>query len=546
MATTSTRIEIFANGLRDTAGAVVPSGKVRFYNPGTLVQQTVYSDATCATSYPQPITLSAAGQATIYTLEAVRCIAKDSAETTTFYDDVINLSRADSVYMTVPGVNNGAETTVEAAFANVVTGLGADFQYRWMASATATARPYSTAIGERAVSVKDFGALGDDTQDDTAEIQNAINSGAGWIYFPSGTYRISAALTMPLGPSPKFYGSGRGKSIIKNMGTTTDVFDLTTSGGTTDYRIGIQDLSITASTSSTGRAIYVPAAGTVGVYVHRVTVSGHATGIYAGGDKPDVRFCDVTYTGTGAGNYGIYVGSQGMAENCKVTGPGTGGSDTGILISGLAKADTCTVITARIGYSLGTGAGTMRSLSTNCYASGCNTGYSIPAAADVLTLIACNGATNTTDIAYGAGCLNVTLVGCPFATHSGTPFFRDPSPRMGSTSTTSASASVTWTPDLANGAYIQRFTGSYAAAAQNVTVASPTLLASVPEGQLIFYQLAKTGANVINLTWDAVYIDADSSALTWANVSSGSEITFIFRKSGASLMRLMIGNHVTM
>lgn len=41
------------------------------------------------------------------------------------------------------------------------------------------------------VSVMDFGATGDGVTDDTVAIQSALNSGAGIVYFPNGTYLIS-------------------------------------------------------------------------------------------------------------------------------------------------------------------------------------------------------------------------------------------------------------------------------------------------------------------------------------------------------------------
>jgi len=57
-------------------------------------------------------------------------------------------------------------------------------------------------------SVRDFGAVGDGTTDDTAAIQAALNQGAGkMIYFPAGTYRTTAPL---------------GLSGIANMGLVGD------------------------------------------------------------------------------------------------------------------------------------------------------------------------------------------------------------------------------------------------------------------------------------------------------------------------------------
>ena len=44
-------------------------------------------------------------------------------------------------------------------------------------------------------SVKDFGAVGDGTTDDTTAVRTALNSG-GTIYFPSGRYRITSSLNI--------------------------------------------------------------------------------------------------------------------------------------------------------------------------------------------------------------------------------------------------------------------------------------------------------------------------------------------------------------
>ncbi len=44
--------------------------------------------------------------------------------------------------------------------------------------------------------VKNYGALGDGTTDDTSAINAAISSGAGVVYFPDGTYVISAPLVL--------------------------------------------------------------------------------------------------------------------------------------------------------------------------------------------------------------------------------------------------------------------------------------------------------------------------------------------------------------
>jgi hypothetical protein len=58
------------------------------------------------------------------------------------------------------------------------------------------------------VSVKDFGAKGDGTTDDTTAIQAALTAGAGnKIIFPTGTYKVTATLTVSTGTSIEFNGN---------------------------------------------------------------------------------------------------------------------------------------------------------------------------------------------------------------------------------------------------------------------------------------------------------------------------------------------------
>jgi hypothetical protein len=60
------------------------------------------------------------------------------------------------------------------------------------------------------VSVKDFGAVGDNVADDTAAIQAAINSNVSGlsVYFPHGRYRITSTIIVPTNKSLKMYGDG--------------------------------------------------------------------------------------------------------------------------------------------------------------------------------------------------------------------------------------------------------------------------------------------------------------------------------------------------
>jgi hypothetical protein len=71
---------------------------------------------------------------------------------------------------------------------------------------------------QESVSVKDFGAVGDGTTDDTAAIQAAINTGAS-VFIPAGTYKITSTLTFPNTVSV-LRGAGLESSIISCNGVS--------------------------------------------------------------------------------------------------------------------------------------------------------------------------------------------------------------------------------------------------------------------------------------------------------------------------------------
>lgn len=86
-------------------------------------------------------------------------------------------------------------------------------------------------------SVRDFGAKGDGIADDTTPINNAL-TGGGDVYFPTGTYRVSAALRV--NTKTTLRGAGRGQSIIRmtksGEGSTIDV----TSSNVMIYALSIE------------------------------------------------------------------------------------------------------------------------------------------------------------------------------------------------------------------------------------------------------------------------------------------------------------------
>ena len=85
-------------------------------------------------------------------------------------------------------------------------------------SGTGTVQTTTQAKLRQTVSVKDFGAAGNGSADDTAEIQAALTAASGTsnVYLPAGTYIVSATIFIP--SNTYFFGDGK-SSVIKMVGT---------------------------------------------------------------------------------------------------------------------------------------------------------------------------------------------------------------------------------------------------------------------------------------------------------------------------------------
>jgi Pectate lyase superfamily protein len=96
--------------------------------------------------------------------------------------------------------------------------------------------------------VKDFGAKGDFTTDDTGAIEAALaaarNNGGGIVYLPRGQYKICGELIMPAKTILK--GESRESVELLVPWITTDDFDAVIAG---DGDFGVEDMAITALTA---------------------------------------------------------------------------------------------------------------------------------------------------------------------------------------------------------------------------------------------------------------------------------------------------------
>ena len=136
----------------------------------------------------------------------------------------------------------------------------------YLGDSTPVTTSQSRTLGQRLdeyVSVKDFGATGDDSTADVTAIQNAIDEiytdtdkddtrARRVLFFPAGTYRINAALKIP--PYAHLVGEGPDKTIITNSGNNAVMVtmddegnvgaNIGNSGATTPTQIQISNMTI--------------------------------------------------------------------------------------------------------------------------------------------------------------------------------------------------------------------------------------------------------------------------------------------------------------
>lgn len=290
-------------------GVILSGGKIFTYASGTTTNQATYTNASGGTAHTNPIILDSAGRVPsgeIWLTDglAYKFTIKDSndvligtydnviginsnfvnftneqeIQTATASQTVFNLTTmqyqpgTNSLSVFVDGVNQygpGAQYAYLETDSDTVTfttGLhvGAEVKFTTSnlnSSAGSDAFNVSytppfvgsaaTNVGDKlaqTVSVIDFGAVGDGAADDTTAIQAAYASGAGAIYFPTGTYNLNAAIAVPVGVLT--YGDGYQKSKIRcrndlasrvffTLDSNTEIRDVMIFGATTAVGTGV-------------------------------------------------------------------------------------------------------------------------------------------------------------------------------------------------------------------------------------------------------------------------------------------------------------------
>lgn len=244
----------------NNAGVPLAGGLIYTYGAGGTTPQATYTTIAGTIAHGNPIVLDAAGRVPaggeIWLTNSLsyKFVLKDSAGVT---------------IQTLDNISSGVDG------ASLASSNGASLVGFIQSATGAVARTVQSKLRET-VSVKDFGAVGDGMTDDTVAIQAAINAKAatgGEIFFPSGTYKITASLTWyntvnANKPGISFVGEGRDSTILKSYIVNGPLLDIR---GTKSFASGG-----TGSTFFNGGGIY-------GIKFDGTNSTGTSDGIYVQG-----------------------------------------------------------------------------------------------------------------------------------------------------------------------------------------------------------------------------------------------------------------------
>jgi hypothetical protein len=161
----------------DANGVPLSGGKLYSYAAGTTTPLATYTSSSGGTANTNPIILDSRGEANVW-FNAVTYKLKLTSST-------------DVEIWTVDNLNGPDQATLTSILASLSASSGSSLIGYTQGGSGAVARTVQAKLRE-SVSVKDFGAVGNGSTNDTAAIQAAINSGST-VYFPDGTYLVSTA-----------------------------------------------------------------------------------------------------------------------------------------------------------------------------------------------------------------------------------------------------------------------------------------------------------------------------------------------------------------
>ena len=201
-------------------GAPLSGGKLYTYAAGTTTPLAAYTSISGGTAHANPIVLDSAG----------RVSSEVWLTSTASYKFTLTTSTDVSIWTkdNISGISAAADLAV--FIASLAASSGSSLVGFLQSGTGATARTAQAKMRDW-VSVKDFGAVGDGTTDDTAAINTAITSNRN-VFFPDGIYLLSSTVTKTGLSNFALVGSSRDrvKIILTSAGTYSGIpIDIQTS-----------------------------------------------------------------------------------------------------------------------------------------------------------------------------------------------------------------------------------------------------------------------------------------------------------------------------
>lgn len=233
----------------DNANALAVGGQIYTYVAGTTTPVATYTDATGVTPNTNPVILDSRGEAQIWLLpsQAYKFVAYDAENNLLWSADNLTITTPGTVQLSsiaaLRSLSRG-NTTTATILGYYSDGDGGGGLYYYDSTDTTSADNGGTIIvaaddsrwklqaQSTMISVKQFGAKGDGTTNDTTSIQNCITALIGskqTMIFPSGIYPISSSLTIGNGTSTTF-SSLNGLEIVC-AGAGVSAAELGSAGG---------------------------------------------------------------------------------------------------------------------------------------------------------------------------------------------------------------------------------------------------------------------------------------------------------------------------
>lgn len=252
---------------------------------GVSALASVYSDF-YGTVLAQPATglvLGANGELVIYVNELVDVEVQDAEGNVvrSFTEgeaapnvEVISPSFTGRDYETGAAAVN-KPTTLQAVLDKWAVSAGApDFSVNFAGVSTSLEDAIGAVAGIfRSVMSPAYGATGNGTTDDTVAIQAAISAGEGIVWFPEGSYRTTAKLTVPVGVS--LWGPGASQSTIGIDHATAACLEYGV-GASGSYQ-EIRGLGLAALQANSGALIHLTTAGSRRVAVISCNVGANTS-----------------------------------------------------------------------------------------------------------------------------------------------------------------------------------------------------------------------------------------------------------------------------